>query len=451
MIQKKDVLYLLAFRIAMLGIVFFVNSTVFSLQSYAHTPGKTEKGPLESDDRYINADTVRSYTEEQVIELALVNSRKLKSLHTNVEIANYRLESSGGVENPELRLSDISTRYYTDEFDELRVGLRWHFPKIGELGEKKQRANVNLWERKINEIRYRQALIAKVRNNYATVIMYDQLVDLAKKRIALEEKRIGIIEQMVDLGIRSVVYQTKARMWHSESKNDYTRTVQKQSLARRKLAKQSGLSENISFVPVELPEVSQSLDELINMAYDNRPEIDLVEERIELAVRQNKLESRKLIPWPTYIDLSYHREKERKEDWGECRLGIKLPLFNWNRGNIKATNLAVKKKEDEFDTIKESIGDEVRDAYSRYMDLLLDYQTFSWDTRELIEMTNELVKKAQKHETLQPDEVLEMELSAIEAQKLLVEKRCNLCLELIELDFVLGIEKEKTLPDREEH
>ena len=120
-------------------------------------------------------------TEQQVIDLALKYSRKLQSLGTNVAIANHRLSSSGRVENPELRISEVSTRYYADEFDELRVGFRFRLPGLGELGEEKQQARVDFWDRRVEELRYRQEFIAKVRKDYADVLMYDQIAELARK------------------------------------------------------------------------------------------------------------------------------------------------------------------------------------------------------------------------------------------------------------------------------
>ena len=93
-----------------------------------------------------------------------------------------------------------STRYVTDEFDEVEMGLRWRFPKPGELGEDKQQSRVELSERKIREIRYRHRLISRVRQSYADVLMNDYHADLAKQRVAFEDERIGIIEHMVSTG-----------------------------------------------------------------------------------------------------------------------------------------------------------------------------------------------------------------------------------------------------------
>jgi len=390
---------------------------------------------------YVNINTGPVLSEQDVVDEALEYSHKLKSYNTNVQIAEFRYQSSGLFQNPELRLRDVSTRNISEGFDEMEMGLRWRLPNLGERDEEKQQARVNIWERKVQEIRYQQQLVARIRRNYATVLMYDSQAELAYKRVVKENERIDIIEGMVELGNRSIVYFTKAKMWHAESKNDYARAIQKQGLVRRGLAKRSGISAQAAFVLVELPEVEQNLDELIKLAIENRPEIELVQQRIELAVKQNNYERLKRIPWPNFVEMSYHAEKYRHKDWGEVILGIKLPVANWNRGNIKATDLAAKKKEGEYDAIRESIEDEVRLAYTVYKDLLLDWNNFQTYADELIANAQTVVNQAKQHAVLMPDEVMEMELTIIDTQKMLSEKRRNFAHALIDLYYAIGIEK----------
>ncbi|MDD5766024.1 MAG: hypothetical protein PHW79_07270, partial [Candidatus Marinimicrobia bacterium] len=101
-------------------------------------------------------------TEAALVEMRIKNSRKLQSMVTNVDIAEYRLKSARNIPNPELRVSDITTRNYNDEFDEMRVGMRFRLPGLGEMGEDRQDARVQLWEQKSDELLYRQELIADV-------------------------------------------------------------------------------------------------------------------------------------------------------------------------------------------------------------------------------------------------------------------------------------------------
>ncbi|MBN1998350.1 TolC family protein [candidate division KSB1 bacterium] len=414
--------------------------TSIAMPVCAQQSSGTDSAVLTAEPVSVPDSSATQLTERQVIELGLKYSEKLTSLNTNVAIANHRLQSSGWLRNPELRISDVSTRYYTEEFDELRAGLRFRFPQLGELGEDRQQARVDLWDRRVDKTRFRQELITKIRKDFADVLMYDDLAEIAQKRISKANERIQIIEELVKLGQRSIVYFTKAKMWQAESNNDLARALQNQRLARRKLAKRTNMADDTPIIINDLPEVTQDVEGLISLAIEKRPEIDLIYQRIELANSQKRLEYLKLIPWFNFVEFSYHAEKNRREDWGEFMTGITLPLFNWNLGNIKATNLAVQKKADESDAIKETIEEEVRSTYNIYQDLLLDWKNFKSMAEEFISLTTDIVQQAQKHETLMPDEVVEMEWTIFDTQRLLIEKRREVAHALFDLYFAIGID-----------
>jgi len=392
----------------------------------------------------------KKITVNEAIQQALNNSRKMESLATNTQIAEYRYDSSGKLNNPELRYKEESHRSFLKDINEKRLGIRWRPPRIGELSEDRQQARVEVWDRKVDEIRYRHQLVARVRRSYTSVLMYDALAELEKSRLALEDERIKVINQMVALGRRSVVYQTKARMWHAESQNDYLRAQQNQRLARRKLARRCGISENVALSPYDIgfPKITMGLDSLSVLAFQNRPEINLVTQRIRLAEKQKHYETMKLLPWPAFVEYSYRLDRDKNnDDWDESRerfrelrVGIDLPIFDWNVGNIKATRLAVKRKEGQSEAVREGLEDEVRDTYHIYMDLLLDWQNFSRDAELMISDAEAIINETGTHQTLMPDEVYEMELTLIDTRKLLCQKRRDLAHSLIELCFVLGLE-----------
>ena len=66
----------------------------------------------------------------------------------------------------------------------------------------------------------------------------------------------------------------------------------------------------------------------------------------------------------------------------------------------------------------------------------------------MVEAQN-IIEQAKQHETLNPDEVLEMELTTIETQKILADKRRDLAHSLFDLCFVLGIEGPEQLQSKE--
>lgn len=387
-------------------------------------------------------------TESQVIQAALNYSKTLNSLSTNVEIAGYRLKSAGWMENPELRISDVSTSYFNAEIDELRVGLRFRFPQFGELGEEKQQARVDLWELKVDQARYRHALITKVRKDMANVFLFDQLVEIAEKKVAKADERIHIIERLVETGDRSILYLTKAKLWQQESNNDLARAQQNQRLARLELANVTGIPQQTSLVHTELLELNVNLDELIQLAYDHRPEIEFVHQTIALARQRKQLEYMKLVPSINFVEISYHAERPGDEDWTEFMAGINIPLFNWNLGNIKATQLAVKKSRNELDAAKELIAEQVRSSFLIFKDVWLDWITFRSSTLEIIETATHVINQAKQHGTLMPDDVVDMEWTIFDTKVILAEKEREAVHALYDLYFALGIEDDALILNR---
>jgi len=399
---------------------------------------QTVKIPGESDAE------VHHMSLQEAVDLALKNSRELDLRSTKAEIEQYKLNSSGKVENPELRISRVSTKYIADEFDELELGLRWSPPRIGELDEQRSDQNVIMWEIKVEAERYRSELAALVMHTYADVVVYDQMVTVAANRLKLEKKRLAQVEQMKDLGRRSIVYYTKASLRHETSKSDYARAVQRRNTARRELARLTGTDAAIAVTDAEPPDIKLSLEELQRIAEKNRPEMKLIGPKMELAKARYLEERLRLVPWFSYFELSYHKE-ERDIDWGEFMVGIELPLFNWNIGNIKAAQKAVDRKEPQSAAIREMIESEVRTAYGAYHDALLDWRLTSRDVEKMVNATQKLIDEANRHNTLKIDEVMELELSVEETKELLLEKKQALAYALYDLYFALGIENHSEL------
>ena len=426
-------------------IIFSLCLLMGSITAYSNTSNESNAKSPSVEETYIQKYNGSMITEQQAINSALENSRKLQSLNTNVRMAEYRSKSSGKLRNPEVRISDVAASEIGDRISEYELGIRWRFPELGELSEDTQQAKVRIWDRKVNQLRYHQRLVARVRRSYADVIMSDHLTELAHQQLIKENERLNIIENLVNIGSRSIVYYTKAKMWNAESKNNYTRAIEKQGMERRQLARRSGIPEDARLVEIELHEVNQDLDELITLAFKNRPEINLVEQRIKLAIRQRRYERFQLLPRPTFVEFSRHYEKKEWKNWNEWKIGFEVPLFDLNIGNIKATNLAVKKKEEEYNAIQESIAEEVRVANIIYRDLLLDWKNFKITANDLIINARNVINKATHHEVLMPDEIMEMELTIIETEKLLSEKRRDLAHALIDLYFAIGIDSHDQL------
>ncbi|NOZ00586.1 MAG: TolC family protein [Deltaproteobacteria bacterium] len=381
----------------------------------------------------------RVLTESDAVELAVIHSRELASLATGVEIARRRLDSNNAINNPEVRIRDVSTDYIRKGFDDLEVGLRWRPPGLGEFGLKENKARVRVAQGEVRAGRFRDRLVARVRRTYADLVVLEEQVSIARERVETETRRLVLVEGMKDLGRRSIVYYTKARMWLAESRTDLTRLRHRLNQTKRKLARLTGINNAFTVRPDPIPVVKLSEEDLWRLAGANRPEFELVRRRIALALSEYDRERFRLIPWFSFVELSYHVEADRT-DWGELVLGIELPLFNFNRGNIRATELAVNRKEDQSSAMTEKLRVQVRDRFAAYQEARLDWDLSSKDTRKLIGEVKGLIGQANKHDTIPPDEVLELELTVLEARRILSQKRKILAHALIDLCLALGVE-----------
>ena len=403
----------------------------------AESPGPVDP-PVHPEEAM--AESAMPLTTEEAVGLALTNSRQLQSLDTRVEIQDYRSHSTGWIDNPEIRVRSLSTRSVDESFDELEVGIRWRPPALGEAAEEQQQDQVLLWEKKVEARRARDWLASRVRRACADVIMHRELVRIAAARVDNEAKRISQIKTMVDLGRRSIVYYTKAKMMVSEARNEHTRHLQALREEERRLQRLTGASSGIDVVFEPLPEMNRDQEKLLTIAYAHRPEVPLVEARQRLAVKQHQRERRRRLPWLSFVEVSRHRE-QGAGDWNELMFGVELPLFGRNGGRSKATQLGIARKEAQSLAIRERIEDEVYDTFSAYDEALLAWQLARDDGQLLIEEASRVIAEASAHGTIHADEVLELERTIMDARVIIASRQRELAHAVCFLWYVLGIER----------
>jgi len=389
-------------------------------------------------------DSTFTLTEDDAVSLALQNSRKLKSLDTSVAIRKNRLDSSTGVANPELRIKDISTKYFSDSFDEITIGMRWKFPGLGDLSLKKQQAKVRHREAQVDKDIAILELCRKVRKTYADIIYYQRQAEIFEERVEIEKQRIKQIEKMSNIGRRSIVYFAKSKMWLEDAKSESAKIKKRLTQAQKKLQRYTNITGKIKLVLNELPEITNEESNLVLVANENRSELGLFRERMLLAEKEYNMQRYKLIPWFSYIEADYHLEYG-KADWGELMIGIELPLFNFNSGNIEATRLSIDRKQIKLDAVKEDIATDLTRALNVYKEYLLDWKTGKVNAEKIIVTVNQIITENKQHETIPVDEVIELERTVLDTKQKMAKRRHDLAHSLYDLYFSLGIRSSKEI------
>ena len=378
-------------------------------------------------------------TVEETVARGLSNNPRLGSLETEAGVRSHRVGSLDWIDNPELRVRNSTFRRRNSRVGEVEVGIRWRPPFLGEAGVRRQREQVAWWRRKTEAVRERHWLASRVRRSCADVALYGELVRIAAMRVENENLRISQIETMVDVGRRSIVYLTKARMAVVEARQGHLLSLNALREEERRLRRLTGISREIRVIPEPLPRVSLDEERLLELAWANRPELRLAEEERKLALQRRDRESWRMMPQFSFLEASRHFERS-DDDWFELRFGLELPLFNRNAGNLAGLSLAVSGSELELMAVRERVADEVRETLSGYTEALLARDLTLREGEAIIEGSSQVIAEARDFPTVPADEILELERTIMDARVAIAESRRGLAHALYFLYYELGIE-----------
>ena len=387
-------------------------------------------------------------TIEETVAIGLRNNPRVGLLESEADLRTYRMRSLDWIDNPEIRVRNLAARRGRARVDELEIGIRWRPPALGEARMRRQRRQVTMWERRVEAIRGRHWLASRVRRSCADLTMYAELARLAASRIENESRRISQIETMVDLGRRSIVYFTKARTAVAEARQTHLRSLHALREEERRLRRLTGVSARIQLAAEPLPEIVGSEEELVALAWANRPELRLAEERHQLALDRRDFESRRLLPQLAFLEMSRHVEGA-EDDWHELTFGVELPLFNRNADHLAGLSLAVSESERETEAVRERIADEVCEGLSDYTEALLARNLTRREAEAIIQAASLVVVETYDHPTVPADEILELERTIMDAQVAIAEGERNLSHALYFLYYELGIDGTQSLPRQE--
>ncbi len=387
-------------------------------------------------------------SERDAVEKALAYSRELATLASEVQQREKEATAAGllAFQNPELRMQDISTKYGDGSANqEFQIGLRWQPPKIGELAAATGREQVRLWERKVALDEFRRALTARVRLAYAEAAMFGKYEESARERARLTAERATAVEKLVELGERPLMDKIKGRKRVLDAVKDAAVAVRKSHEARQRLAQLTGVAGAVAGDPAGPPVLTTDRKRLKDIAAAMRPEVELARQESAWYGSRSRADRSAMIPWFSFVELGYHYESD-KPDSGELSLGIEIPIFNWMAGDRFAAQASP-----QYDTLKRDaaaalIERDIADALTGYEEALAAWRAVETDTGKALASFATLLAEAQM-QALPADEVLELELTAVELRMTLLETAYDLTEAAIELCAAVGVDDFARLTD----
>lgn len=381
--------------------------------------------------------------EDDAVKKALENNERVKLLGQDVDIASSALESAGKIDNPELRVSDLTTRDMDEgRLREIEVGLRWQSPKLGELSAEKDAAKAEVGLARVEQELYKQKLCREVRKIYVEIAALQKLMEIYDKKIELNSSKVSVIESQLALGERTSLELTEARLDLFDAQDERDRIVQELNAQKALLESFIGAPIEIQAFEIEEKPLNETVEQFISVAYKNRLEFDEVFYQHQRAQADYYLEKAEVIPWFSFIELTYHGEDDPNdppEHWGELRFGFDLPIFNLNNGNIRAKKQKIERAKSKLELTKGAVEKQVSDAYVAYKDLLAEMDAYKKETAGLISSAEKVIDDAKTSGLVDPLRIVRVQLQVLDVKESLVKKQRRLALARIELFSAAGI------------
>jgi hypothetical protein len=382
-------------------------------------------------------------SERDALKKAVGNSRQLAAFRSQTRVLEQRAGcTSCNWKNPELRISDLSTKYfYSDPTvnKQFHVGVRWQPPKIGEMGARQQREVVELWEKKVDEDKFRRKFVADIRKTYAELAYFEQSSVLAARLTTLEERRNAAVQRLVGIGQKALLDQIKGRRRLIKAREESGKLARRYVDTKNKLRSLIGEKGDIRVDLGPAPERVPAHDKLHAQAVKNRSDLGLMEEQGKLYDYQYRETRYAQIPWFSFVEAGYHHESVNL-DWGELRFAVEIPVFRWGSGALDATATASNGRTQYEAATIESIDREVAKALSAYQEALTEWQSLKVEADSFVPGTDALVDQAQRQPSVPINDVIDLEVSTIELQQMVLEARLELALASIELCEAVGVD-----------
>ena len=378
-------------------------------------------------------------TESDAVRATLANSHELTLLTAEVRALEFQATSmTDAVENPEIRMRDLSSDEWSDsEERQLQLGVRWSPPELCKSGLLRQEAVVALWEKRLKEQLVRAKLTASIQQLLAEHTLLESLLEAATLKADWAQQRFEVIENQVAQGERSVLDRVKARKQARDANQDRERIRNRYTANLRSIRVLTGINDGAVFAAQPLVRRVFDRDQLYEQAKQANTAFVLAQHRAELASKQGGYENAKLIPWISFVELNHHFESDQT-DWEEVSFGLRVPLFNWNRGNRKAAASVREHKNENLAATVQTLRRELDAAVDRYDVAYAEWREIKKDNDGFLPRIAEMIKVAQEQSVLPGDELIDLRLAKIEAETMQREAAYEMRCAYIEICRIVG-------------
>ena len=395
------------------------------------TPAAAEPAPGVAEGRALGA--------EETYALALHNSPQLAALEAQAEVADARAGQARQLDNPQLRFQNIDVEDIAAGNSWVDVAVRVPIPRPGSLRAQAEAAKmVAASERSLGEEAKRQ-LRARIDKRFAVLATLRADLEQVTAARELAERRRAVQAERLDNAAATKLDAALADATLAEAAAEEARIAAEIEAMEGDLRRLAG--EPREFRTEPLPAVGRAAldrDKLVEAALRNRPELPAAHAGVAEAQARAHLARNRAWPWFEWGQADYFiRPDSTPRSWG-FGVALTLPVFSWNRGEIKATRALVRQREAEQDSEIAAIAAEVDAAAGQVERTAERLRRLRTEVQPRLQEVAEEARAAHASGALDPIEANTMARKAVRGERLVIAAELEHRLAIIELESAIG-------------
>lgn len=366
-------------------------------------------------------------TIDDAVRIGLENSFGIRIAESNLRKTEEQVREAEGSLWPKLTFNATYTRFdkatvsdgiVFSPIDSKQAQLVLSAPidLAGNLGQAVRAADATKRSRRADIVTEANNLKRDIRTAFFQVLQSEALVQVNEEAVNNNNERLRVTKSRYDNGAVPLVEVLRAETMLKQSESELVTAKNRMELAKSSLNNTIGRDIRISFDAVDvsaLPKVTQNSNELVEVAWKNRPEIISAENQIEALILAKKIAGRGLQP-SLNVSLTYSRTIDpgfgQRENSGTGVLAFSWPI--WDRG---VTRARVAQAEEDVQQAKIRV-DQLKLGISLQVDQALTNLRNAQARLEVAEKQVDLAKETYRLAKLRSDEGEGIQLEVTDAQ-----------------------------------
>lgn len=310
----------------------------------------------------------RPLTFEEALEIAFDHNPQMIQARKGGEYARGDLITSRTFQNPEAELEFGGFKKDDNGDRDVRLDSFEIKQPFDPLGVRFLKSKIASGEVKIKSEQLRAVWMASyldIRQAYSEIILHKKEIELASHNLEAMRQFFSRVQLRYNSGQTLKNDFQRAKIELLKAENDFLSVQKELQTGKARLNLMLGRSMETDFEVVEElkeEELSMTIEDIKDIGFTNRPDIKIA--GLELDVKRKNLLKEHLNRLPSYY-LGFKRIDEEDKDDYAVLVGISIPIWNLNQGEVKKAKAQKEIQEQKVKALHNQASLEVYEAYLR--------------------------------------------------------------------------------------